>query len=153
MIDNTEASFIAIYVDNITLYGPSGLILKNIKNTLKYEFDIMDLGDFHWLLGIPIRFRLKGIELSLTVYIDSIISSFGLQECNPTIPLIDWGTIFTRSDLEDVIKDIKISQSMIGSILYLVTITQPDLTFAISFLTQFSSVLIKQHVADVKHCL
>jgi hypothetical protein len=37
--------------------------------------------------------------------------------------------------------------------MYLVTGTRPDLTFAISFLTQFSSTPNKQHVVAVKCCL
>jgi hypothetical protein len=50
-------------VDDITLYGPGGLMMKNVKNTLKSEFEVIDLGDLHWLLGIQIKFRLKHIEL------------------------------------------------------------------------------------------
>jgi hypothetical protein len=37
--------------------------------------------------------------------------------------------------------------------MYLVTGTRPDLTFAISFLTQFSCTPNKQHVAVVIRCL
>jgi hypothetical protein len=59
----TEAFFIAIYVDDITLYSPGGLMMKNVKNTLKSEFEVIDLGDLHWLLGIQIKFRPKHIEL------------------------------------------------------------------------------------------
>jgi hypothetical protein len=149
----TEAFFIAIYVDDITLYGPGGPMMKNVKNTLKSEFEVTDLGDLHWLLGIQIKFGPKGIELSQTAYIDSILSRFGLQDCNPTILPIDQGTTLTRSNPEDVLKDIKTYQSMIRSIMYLVTSTRPDLTFAISFLAQFSSAPNKQYVAAVKHCL
>jgi hypothetical protein len=66
--------FIAIYVDDITVYGPGGPMMKNVKNTLKSKFEVMDLGDLHWLLEIQIKFGLKGIELSQIAYIDSIIS-------------------------------------------------------------------------------
>jgi hypothetical protein len=42
---------------------------------------------------------------------------------------------------------------MIGSIMYLVTGTRPDLTFAISCLSQLSSAPNKTHVAAVKRYL
>jgi hypothetical protein len=149
----TEVFFIAIYVDAITLYGPGGPMITDVKNTLKSKFEVTDLGDLHWLLGIQIKFGSKGIELSQTAYINSILSRFGLQDCNSTILPIDQGTTLTRSNPEDVLKDIKTYQSIIGPIMYLVTGTQPDLTFAISFLAQFFSAPNKQHIAVVKCCL
>jgi hypothetical protein len=107
LIHMTEALFIAIYVDDITVHGPSGPIMNNVKNTLKSEFEVTDLGDLHWLFGIKIKFKIKRIALSQTAYIDTILSGFGLQDCNPTILRIDEGTIFTQSNPEDVLKDIK----------------------------------------------
>jgi hypothetical protein len=118
----TEAFFIAIYVDNITLFSPSGPMLKNLKNILKSEFEVTDLGDFHWLLEIQIKFGPKGIELLQTAYIDSILSRYGLQDYNSTILQIDRRTILTQSNLKDVLKDIKTYQSMIGLIIYLVMV-------------------------------
>jgi hypothetical protein len=47
LIQRTEPFFIAIYVDDIILDGPSGPMMNNIKNTLKSEFDVTDLGDPH----------------------------------------------------------------------------------------------------------
>jgi hypothetical protein len=41
-------------------------MMTNIKNTLKSEFEITDLEDLHWLLGIQIKFGPKGIELLQT---------------------------------------------------------------------------------------
>jgi hypothetical protein len=128
-------------------------MLKNLKNTLKSKFEVTDLGDLHWLLGIQIKFGPKGIELSQTAYIDSILARFGLQDCNPTVLTINRGTTLTRSNLENVLKDIKTSQSMIGSIMYLVTGTYPDITLAISFLAQFFSTPNKQYVGAVKRYL
>jgi hypothetical protein len=42
---------------------------------------------------------------------------------------------------------------MIGSIMYLVTSTQPDLIFGRSFLREFSSTTNKQYVVSVNRCL
>jgi hypothetical protein len=73
----TEAFFIPICVDDIILYGPIDPMMNNVKNTLKSESKVTDLGELHWLLGIQIKFGPKGIELSQTVNIDSILSRFG----------------------------------------------------------------------------
>jgi hypothetical protein len=69
-----EAFFITNYMDDITLYSSGGPMMKNVKNTLKSEFEVTDLGDLQWLLRIEINFGPKDIELSQTIYIDSIRS-------------------------------------------------------------------------------
>jgi hypothetical protein len=69
--------------------------MKIIKNTLKSEFEVTNLGDLHWLLGIQIKFGPKGIELSQTANLDSILSRFGLQDYNLSILPIDRGTTLT----------------------------------------------------------
>ena len=42
-------------------------------------------------------------------------------------------------------------QSMIGSLMYLVTRTTPDLAYTISFLAQFSSCPTEEHIKAAKH--
>jgi hypothetical protein len=126
-------------VEDITLYSPGGPMMNNVKKTLKSEYEVTNLGDLYWYLGIQIKFGPMGIELSQIAYIDSILSQFGLQDCNPTILPIDQSTTLNQSNPEDVFKDIKTYQSMIRLIMYLVPDPRPDLTFAISFLAHFSS--------------
>jgi hypothetical protein len=128
-------------------------MMNHVKKALKSEFDVMDLGDLHWLLCIQIKFGKKGIELSQSVYIDTILLHFGMTDCNPTVLPIDHNTTLKRSMSDEVVKDIQVYQSMIGPIMYLVTSIQPDLTFPISCLSQFSSTPNKSHVAAVKRCL
>jgi hypothetical protein len=60
-------------VDDSRLYSRGGPMMKNIKNTLKSKFEVTDLGNLHLLFGIQIKFGVKGIELSSTAYINSIL--------------------------------------------------------------------------------
>ena len=80
--------FIAVYVDDLWLFGPKGLVIDNLKDLLKSEFKVTDLGDLHWLLGIQIEYRDHDIALSQSAYIDTILKRFGLHDYNPvTCPL------------------------------------------------------------------
>jgi hypothetical protein len=63
LIRKTEAFLIAIYMDDITLHGPGSRMMKNVISTLKFEFEVTDLGVHPWPLGIHIKFGLKGKEL------------------------------------------------------------------------------------------
>lgn len=44
--------FISVYVDNITIFGPSSLFLNQTIEELKTEFETTDLGTASWLHGI-----------------------------------------------------------------------------------------------------
>ena len=62
--------------------------MDNLKDLLKLEFKVTDLGDPPWLLGIWIKYRKHDIVLSQSVYINTILKRFGLTDCNPiTYPL------------------------------------------------------------------
>src|SRR5258707_8293604 len=121
---------IAVYVDDLSLFGPKGRVMDNLKDLLKSEFKVTDLGDLHWLLGIRIEYRDNDITLSQSVYIDTILKRFGLYDCNPvTYPLdknhqIDKATTNTDSEV-----NIKLYQQMVGSLMYTVIGTRPDITF------------------------
>ena len=62
--------------------------MDNVKDLLKLEFKVTDLGDLHWLLGIRIEYRDHDIALSQSAYIDTILKHFELYDCNSvTYPL------------------------------------------------------------------
>jgi len=48
--------FLAIYVDDITLFGVTGELKEQTINVLKTEFKVNDMGELNWLLGIQINF-------------------------------------------------------------------------------------------------
>jgi hypothetical protein len=57
-----EAFFITIYIDDITLYSPGSPILKKVNNILNFDFEVVDLENLQWLLGIQIKFGNKDID-------------------------------------------------------------------------------------------
>ena len=62
--------------------------MDNLKDLLKLEFKVTDLGDLHQLLGIWIEYREHDIALSQSAYMDTILKCFGLYDCNlVTYPL------------------------------------------------------------------
>jgi hypothetical protein len=55
LIHSSGNLFLAIYVDDISIFGPSDDdITENPITALKTEFEDKDLGEIHWLLGINI---------------------------------------------------------------------------------------------------
>jgi hypothetical protein len=63
LVHKTGDFFIAIYVDDITLYGDSGTLKDQTIDILKIEFKVYNMGTLYWLLGINITFTNAGITL------------------------------------------------------------------------------------------
>ena len=68
--------FLAIYVDDITLFGATGELEEQTINVLKTEFKVNYMGELNWLLRIQITFTDDGITLSQTTFIDKILNRF-----------------------------------------------------------------------------
>src|SRR5258706_5952449 len=158
--DTNNILFIAVYVDDLSLSRPKGRVMDNLKDLLKSEFKVTDLGDLHWLLGIRIEYRDHDIALSQSAYIDTILKRFGLYDYNPvTYPLdknhqIDKAT--TNADNTATINtdskvNIKFYQQMVGSLMYTVIGTRPDITFMVTRLSQFLTKPTKNHFGAIKH--
>ena len=61
LVHDSGDFFIAIYVDDLTLFGPSDSLMDKLVAVLKSEFKVNDLGPVHWLLGIQIEMTPSGI--------------------------------------------------------------------------------------------
>src|SRR5258706_13257418 len=154
--DTNNILFIAVYVDDLSLFGSKGLVMDNLKDLLKSEFKVTDLGDLYWLLGIQIKYRDHDIALLQSAYFNTILKRFGLYDCNPvTYPLdknhqIDKVTT-TNADNTDSEVNIKLYQQMVGSLMYTVIGTRPDIAFTVIRLSQFLTKPTKNHFGTIKH--
>src|SRR5258705_1907412 len=155
--DTNNVLFIAVYVDDLLLFGPKGLVMDNLKDLLQSEFKVTDLGDLYWLLGIRIEYRDHDIALSQSAYIDTILKRFGLYDCNPvTYPLdknhqIDKIATTTNADNTESEVNIKLYQQMVGSLMYTVIGTRPDIAFTVTRFSQFLTKPTKNHFGAIKH--
>ena len=142
---------IAIYVDDITIagLGGSGSNRESLKKSLKSEFDLSDLGPLSWLLGIQVEWHDNSATLSQKAYIDQLLVRFGMNTCNPiSLPLDpNKSKQLLKAQDGDILADVSQYQQIIGSLMYLVIGTRPDLAFTVSALSQFSSKPTTQHMA------
>ena len=58
--------FLALYVDNILLFGNNKKILSDIKGWLSEQFQMKDLGEAAYILGINVTRDRKRKMLSLS---------------------------------------------------------------------------------------
>ena len=150
---HSQLFFITIYMDNITLFGPPGNLIDSTKDLLKLEFQVTDMGDLYWLLGMQIEYFQDHITISQTAYIDKILHCFGLHDANSVNLLLDANHILIKGTDDTRIPETKLYQQMVGSLMYVVTGTQPDLVFTVTLLSQFLSCPTKFHLEAAKRIL
>ena len=129
------------YVDDITAACRKKDLpkLQTFKDRLMKKYEIKDLGDLTWFLGIRIiRDREnKRLWLSQDSYIDKIATSFKVK---------DYRTVYTPMAIDELKpnpeqaskQDIYTYQRKVGSILYAANITRPDTAKTASKLSEFS---------------
>ena len=122
-IHTSKTTFISIYVDDITLIGPSSAFHQTIKNAPKSEFECKDLGDARHILtlGLEINCTDNGIEISQRGHVEKLVLKYGMVGCHPvSIP----NTSLRKAEPGTEI-GINEYQSMIGSLMYAAIGTRP----------------------------
>ena len=95
---------IVIYVDDLIVGGDNLDEIDHVKGLLKLKFDMKDLGDLRYFLGIKIIRTPDGIWMSQRQYAVDMLSKYGMADCKPiSVPLDQNGKVSTDAGcvLED----------------------------------------------------
>ena len=141
---NNHTTILAIHVDDCLITGSSPELIADYKHKLNQRYSLTDLGPVHWLLGIKIsrNRETRTISLSQTSYIDTVLSRFSLSNAKPLASPISPGVTLSKkdspTDANEMAQMKKVPyREAVGSLMYAAVATRPDITFAISTLSQF----------------
>ena len=128
--------FIGVYVDDLIIGSKDMDLLDKVKAALSSEFEMKDLGDINYVLGIKVMQSASSIFLSQKTYIEDILQKFGMNECHGCASPMEREINF--DDLDSPLCDEKIPyRAAIGSLMYLMTCTRPDLATSVSILSRY----------------
>jgi hypothetical protein len=133
-----------LYVDDILLASSDDSLLLETKRFLSSNFDMKDLAETSFVLGIEIhRDRRKGVlGLSQKAYLEKVLKKFSIHTCNPMLAPIVKGDKYgsfqsPRNQYEiDQMKSVSYV-SAVGSLMYAQVCTRPDLTFVTGMLDRY----------------
>lgn len=149
--------YVVTYVDDFLLIGATSQGLKELKLQLCHEFEMTDLGPCLFYLGIEIsRDRPSHrIHLAQTAYIDKVLKTFNMADTQrKETPMEASALNSLDSNPDQATKDqIQLYQSIVGSLMYLMTQTRPDLAFCVSFLSRFAANPSTAHMKAAKRTL
>lgn len=145
-----ERIILIIWVDDLLLATSDVEMLSEVKEMLGTKFKIKDLGRLKHFLGIDFAQTKGEVKMNQKKYITKILDRFDMTHCKPRTTPCEMKMTF---DNEGEPADPKKYREVIGSLIYLMTSTRPDLSFVVSKLSQYLSEPKKQHWVAAKHVL
>ncbi|KAK9941249.1 hypothetical protein M0R45_017863 [Rubus argutus] len=125
-IGSTSKLVVLIYVDDLIVTGDNVEEINILKQSLQRKFAIKDLGPLKYFLGIEMTTSHKATS--------PLDSKFHLDVSS------------------DPLLEVSSYQRLVGKLIYL-TITRPDITYAVSIVSQFMHSPTMAHLHIVKHIL
>jgi histone deacetylase 1/2 len=144
--------FVLIYVDDIIVASSSSEGTKCLLKALQSEFALKDLGELHYFLGIEVSKLGDGILLSQAKYSNDVLRRTGMQNCIPANTPMSTEKLSAFEGTPLSIGDSTRFRSIVGALQYL-TLTRPDISFAVNKVCQFLHAPTTVHWTTVKRIL
>lgn len=156
-ICNNKILFILAYVDDMLVASNSSEMRDTVIGNLAQTFKIKSLGRPQEFLGIEIRQDevTKSVTLSQEEYAERVLKRYGMDNCRPISTPLDANRKLQK-DMGPTYKPCDETipyQEVIGSLMYLVTVTPPDRAFVISGLSRYNKAPTTEHWAAPKRVL
>ncbi|KAE8697637.1 putative tRNA ligase [Hibiscus syriacus] len=149
-----------LYVDDMLVAGPNKDNIEELKAQLAREFEMKDLGSANKILGMQIhRDRSnRKIWLSQKNYLKKILSRFNMQDCKPiSTPLpinFKLSSSMSPSSEEERMEMYRVpSASAVGSLMFAMICTRPDIAQAVGVVSRYMANPGKEHWNTVKRIL
>jgi hypothetical protein len=140
-----------VYVDDIILTGSSPTAINGLIQKLSVEFPIKDLGKLNFFLGVEVSRSDAGMHLCQQRYISDILKRANMSLAKPiTSPMSSSATLSKFDGVK--FDDATLYRSIVGALQYL-SITRPDIAFAVSKVSQFMNEPRDTHWSAVKRIL
>jgi histone deacetylase 1/2 len=145
--------YMLVYVDDIVIAGSTAVVVDRLVQSLSAAFPIKDLGPLEYFLGLEASRNSGGLTLTQRKYALDLLHRVNMENCNPSsTPLVateqlarDTGTTLSSDDAFRY-------RSVVGGLQYL-TLTRPDVSFAVNKVCQFLSQPTDAHWEAVKRIL
>ncbi|CAM8937311.1 unnamed protein product [Rhodiola kirilowii] len=136
-----------VYVDDVILTGTSQLLIDEIKSYIHQLFKIKDLGVLKYFLGLEVARSHDGIFLHQRKYALELLESSNLIDCKPVKTPMELKHRLSLSQAP-LLDDPMVYRKLVGKLIYL-TITRPDLAYAVHILSQFMQHPTTEHLQAV----
>ena len=143
---NDMPVYLLLYVDYMLIASKSVVKINKLKSDLNSAFDMKDLGPARKILGMIIDRDRKNCMLRVhqKPYLEKVVSKFGSLNCKTVLMPLAPHFVLDKTQCPQSRSEILKMESVpyanaIGSLMYAMISTRPDLSYAISVLSRFMS--------------
>ena len=110
-----------------------------------------ELGKLKHFLGFEINQVKEGLFLCQQKYTRDLLQKFGMVDCKPISTPMETN-IKLRADEGEFLKNSTMYRKIVGSLIYL-TLTQPDISYAVGLVSRFMQEPRKPHLEAIRRIL
>lgn len=147
----TRNIYLILYVDDLIIVTYDEITMRNFKLYLMKQFSMKDLNEINLFLGIRVERKDKVITLDQTTYLESVLKKFGMIDCKQiSTPLpnkLDYKALNSDEHYDAPCKN------LIGSLMYAMSCTRPDLCVSLNLLSRFQVKNNKELWQNLKRVL
>lgn len=142
---------VALYVDDLIFLGNDNKMICEFKNEMTREFEMTDLGQMKFFLGLEIQQGEEGIFVSQEMYAKEILKKSKMKNYNPVSTPMEPGAKLSKFDGGEQVDAAKY-RSLVGSLRYL-TNTRPDISLSVGIVSRFMEEPVYSHWKALKRIL
>ena len=126
-------------------------VINETKNMLKNHFDMKDLGEANFILGMKITKTRDGIFLNQSPYVEKILRKYNFHDHKSVAILFNSSVHLFPVNNDDEIFNQKDYASIIHSLHYATDYTRPNIAYVVGLLSRFTSKPSKDHWLAIEH--
>jgi len=150
--DNNNTVYVLIYVDDIIITGSCVSLVQHFISQLHSNFSRKQLGKLDYFLGIEVKSLLDGsLVLTQSKYIRDLLQKTKMVEAQPVSSPMTVHCKLSKHGT-DYFHDPSLYRSVVGALQY-VTVTRPELSYAVNKVCQFMATPLDSHWVAVKRIL
>ncbi|KAA0032563.1 Cysteine-rich RLK (receptor-like protein kinase) 8 [Cucumis melo var. makuwa] len=142
-----KIAILIVYVDDSVLTRDDQTEISQLKQRMGDEFEMKDLGNLKYFLGMEVARSKEGISVSQRKYTLDLLTETGMLGCRPADTPIEFNCKLGNSD-DQVPVDKEQYQHLIGKLIYL-SHTRPDIYFVVSVVNQFKQAPYEKHMEAI----
>lgn len=146
-----KVTALIIYVDDIIITGSDSGEIDNLKKYLSREFEMKELRELKYFLGIDVFRSDQCIFLSQRKYVLDLLTDTGMLGCKPANTPIEQNQKLHENS-EDAPTNKERYQRLVGRLIYL-SHTRPDIAYAVSVVSQFMHASSERHMEAINRIL
>ena len=121
--------------------------IQELKDFLRQQFEMKDLGHLSYFLGFEITHSTNGLYITQAKYTSDLLSQAGLTNSKTVDTPVEFNAHLTSSGGKRL-SNLSLYRRLVGSLVYLI-VTRPDISYAVHQVSQYLSAPRSTHYATV----